>query len=128
MSNNIDYDKVVDDVLDMLDEQQKMKAKRTTITKVTRQTKIDRAIGALATKYAKEMNDPMYRKLVKFRDRFYKFRDRIRSKYGPRVRSRALSGKGISDMLKKNQKTGSQTGKTGSSPTSPGQPKSDKKR
>ncbi len=53
----------------------------------------------------------MYRKLVKFRDRYFKYRERIRAKYGPRVRSRALSGKGISDMLKKNQKTGSQTGK-----------------
>lgn len=105
----MDYDKIVDEVLDMLDEQ--YKAKRTTITKVTRQTKIDRAIGALATKFAKEMNDPMYRKLVKFRDRYFKYRERIRSKYGPRVRSRALSGKGISDMLKKKQKTGSTTGK-----------------
>jgi len=105
-----DYDKVVDEVLDMLDEQ--YKAKRTTITKVTRQTKIDRAIGALATKFAKEMNDPMYRKLVKFRDRYFKYRDQIRAKYGPRVRSRALSGKGISDMIKKKEKSGSQTGKT----------------
>ena len=105
------YDEIVDATIDMLDEQ--YKAKRTTITKVTRQTKIDRAIGALSTKYAKEMNDPMYRKLVKFRDRYFKYRDRIRSKYGPRVRSRALSGKGISDLLKAKQKTGSQTGKKG---------------
>ena len=90
------------------------KAKRTSITRVTRQTKIDRAIGALATKFAKETNDPMYRKLVKFREKYFKYRERIRSKYGPRVRSRALSGKGISDMLKDKQKAGSQTGKKGS--------------
>ena len=106
-----DYDKVVDDMLDFLDEATAKKSKRTTITKVTRQTKIDRAIGSLATKFAKETNDPMYRKLVKFRDRYFKYRERIRAKYGPRVRSRALSGGGISDMLKKNQKTGAQTGK-----------------
>jgi len=111
-----DYDKIVDQMLDFLEEKITKRAKRTTITKVTRQTKIDRAIGALATKYAKETNDPMYRKLVKFRDKYFKYRERIRAKYGPRVRTRALSGGGISDMLKKNQKTGSQTGKKGSSP------------
>ena len=82
------------------------KAKRTTITKVTRQTKIDRAIGALSTKYAKETNDPLYKKMVRFRDKFYKYRDLIRKKFGPRVRSRALSGKGISDMLKDKKKNG----------------------
>ncbi len=106
----MDYDKLVDDTLDDLQEAG-YKAKRTTITKVTRQTKIDRAIGALSTKFAKETNDPMYGKLVKFRDKFYKYRERIRAKYGPRVRSRALSGKGISDMLKDKQKSGAQTGK-----------------
>ena len=98
-----DYEKLVDDYLDSLQEAQ-YKAKRTTITKVTRQTKIDRTIGALATKYAKETNDPMYKKMVKFRDKFFKFRDRIKSKYGPRVRSRAIQGKGISDMIKKEKK------------------------
>ena len=89
-----DIDKIVDEYLSEV-------AKRTTITKVTRQTKIDRAIGALATKFAKEANDPLYKKMVKFREKFFKFRGRIKSKYGPRVRSRAIQGKGISDMLEK---------------------------
>jgi len=39
--------------------------------------------------------------MVKFREKFFKFRGRIKSKYGPRVRSRAIQGKGISDMLEK---------------------------
>ena len=97
------YDQLVDEILDNLEERKMYKAKRTTITKVTRQTKIDRAIGSLATKYAKEVDDPMYRKMKKFRDKFFKYRDRIRAKYGPRVRSRAIQGKGISDMLKKHK-------------------------
>jgi len=88
------------------------KAKRTSITRVTRQTKIDRAIGALSTKYAKETNDPMYKKMVRFRDKYFKYRELIRKKFGPRVRSRALSGAGISDMLKDKQKSGSTTGKS----------------
>jgi len=92
-----ELDDMVDNYLDNLLELQK----RTTITKVTRQTKIDRAIGALATKYAKEMNDSLYKKMVKYRDKFFKFRARIKAKYGPRVRSRAIQGKGISDIIKK---------------------------
>jgi hypothetical protein len=79
-------------------------SKRTTMTRVTRQTKIDRALGNLATKYAKEVNDPMYHKMKKFRDKFFKFRERIKAKYGPRVRSRAISGGGITDLIKKAKK------------------------
>lgn len=75
--------------------------KRTTITKITRQTKIDRAIGNLATQYAKATNDPLYKKMKKFKDKFFKFRDRIRSKYGPRVRTAARQGGGIQPLLKK---------------------------
>jgi hypothetical protein len=102
-----DYEKMVDEALDFLGEQGK--AKRTTMTKITRQTKIDRAIGALATKYAKEVNDPMYRKMTRFREKFFRFREKIRRKYGPRVRSRAIQGKGLGDLLKKER--GSETGK-----------------
>ena len=75
-------------------------SKRTTITKVTRQTKIDRAIGSLSTQFAKRTNDPLYDKMIRYRKKFFKFREMIRKKYAPRVRSRAISGKGISDMLK----------------------------
>ena len=82
---------MLDKYLDFLNEA----GKRTSITKVTRQTKIDRAKGALATKYAKEVNDPLYSKMIRFREKFYKFRERIKAKYGPRVRSRAIQGKGL---------------------------------
>ncbi|MHA1866642.1 MAG: hypothetical protein ACTSXD_01090 [Candidatus Heimdallarchaeaceae archaeon] len=87
---------IVDEYLAHLDE-----SKKTSFVKVTRQTKIDRAIGALATKMAKELNDPWYKKMVKYRDKYFKTRKKIRTKYAPRVRSRAISGKGISDLIKK---------------------------
>jgi hypothetical protein len=91
--------------LDLLQEEKVLeegsKAKKTTITRVTRQTKIDRALGSLATKFAKETDDPLYKKMKKFRDKFFKYRELIKKKYGPRVRSRAISGKGIGDMVKK---------------------------
>ena len=78
--------------------------KRTTITKISRQTKIDRAIGALSVQYAKAVNDPMYKKFKKFKDKWMKFKERIQAKYSPRVRSAARQGGGIAHLLKKKDK------------------------
>lgn len=76
-------------------------SKKTSFAKITRQTKIDRAIGSLATKLAKEHGDPWYRKMVKFRDKYFAMREKIKQKYTPKVRSRAISGKGIGDIVSK---------------------------
>lgn len=87
---------LLDEYLEELNE-----SKKTSFIKVTRQTKIDRAIGALSTKLAKEMDDPWYRKMVKFREKYFSMREKIKTKYGPKVRARAVSGKGIGDMIQK---------------------------
>jgi len=75
--------------------------KRTSMTKITRQTKIDRTMGNLAMQYAKAANDPMYKKFKKFKDKWMKFKERIQSKYGPRVRTAARQGGGIGPVLQK---------------------------
>jgi hypothetical protein len=79
-------------------------SKKTTYAKVTRQTKIDRAIGSLATKLAKETNDPWYKKMIKHRDKYFKFRGMIKTKYTPKVRTRAVAGTGIKDLIAKLKK------------------------
>lgn len=94
----------LDKYLKILEEEQLEESKKTSFVKVTRQTKIDRAIGALATKLAKEMDDPYYKKMVKFREKYFAMRERIKTKYGPKVRSRAISGKGIGDLIEKIKK------------------------
>jgi hypothetical protein len=63
--------------------------KRTSRTTVTRQTKIARATGQLGTSLARQKNDPLYKRMVYFRERYYKYREMIRKKYSPRVRSKA---------------------------------------
>ena len=88
---------MLDDYLDDLNES----SKKTSFVKVTRQTKIDRAIGSLATKLAKETNDPWYRKMIKHREKYFSIRKKIKTKYAPKVRARAVSGKGIQDILDK---------------------------
>lgn len=87
---------------ELLDEVQE--SKKTSFVKVTRQTKIDRAVGSLATQLAKANNDSWYNKMIKHRDKYFKFRKMIKQKYAPRVRSRAVSGGGIKDMLDKIKK------------------------
>lgn len=99
-------EKNIDEMLDVmlaeyLNYVQEEGAKKTSYAKITRQTKIDRAIGALATKLAKENNDPWYHKMVGFRKRYFDFRNRIKKKYGPKVRTRAVTGKGIADLVQK---------------------------
>lgn len=63
--------------------------KKTSRVVITRQTKIKRAIGQLASKEAKNRNDPLYDKMIFYRDLYFKYKDKIHKKYGPRVRSKA---------------------------------------
>jgi ribosomal protein S17 len=91
----------IDKYLETIQEEELDESKKTSFIKVTRQTKIDRTIGSLATKLAKEMDDPYYKKMVKFRDKYFAMREKIKTKYGPKVRSRAISGKGIADIVQK---------------------------
>ncbi len=64
-------------------------AKRTTRTTVSRQTKIKRATGQLASVAARQRNDPIYKRMTHYRDLYFKYREMIHKKYGPRVRSKA---------------------------------------
>ena len=63
--------------------------KRTSRTTVTRNTKIKRATGQMGTAMARKKNDPLYKRMIYFRDQYYKYREMIKKKYSPRVRSRA---------------------------------------
>jgi hypothetical protein len=76
---------LLDEYLQYLDE----KSKRTSVTRTTRHTKIKRATGQMGTAMARKKNDPLYKRMIHFRDQYYKYREMIRKKYSPRVRSRA---------------------------------------
>lgn len=75
---------IIDKYLDEIQE-----AKRTSRSTISRQTKIKRATGQLASIAARKRNDPIYKRMVKYRDLYYKYRKMLHQKYGPRVRSRA---------------------------------------
>jgi len=75
---------LVKNYLDFLNE-----GKRTTTTRITRNTKLKRATGQLSTAAARKKNDPLYKKMIYYRNLYYKYREMIHKKYSPRVRSRA---------------------------------------
>ena len=75
---------IIQEYLDFLHE-----AKRTTVTKSTRQAKIKRATGSLASAAAKKKNDPLYKRMVFHKKMWKKYKDMVMKKYAPRVRSQA---------------------------------------
>jgi len=75
--------------LDPITEEILQDAKRTSRTTVTRQTKIKRATSQLASVEARKRNDSLYKRMIYFRDQYYKYRKMVHKKYSPRVRSRA---------------------------------------
>ncbi len=77
--------------MDMLDSylHDLQEGKRTSVSKITRKTKIKRATGQLSTAAARKKNDPLYKRMIYFRDQYFKYKDKIHKKYAPRVRSRA---------------------------------------
>ena len=75
--------------LDPITEEILQEAKRTSRTTVTRKTKIKRATSQLASVEARKRNDSLYKRMIYFRDQYYKYRSMVHKKYSPRVRSRA---------------------------------------
>ena len=76
---------ILDEYLSYLEE----RPKKTSRATISRQTKIKRATGQLASIEARKRNDPVYKKMVFYRELFYKYREMLHRKYSPRVRSKA---------------------------------------
>jgi len=73
----------------MADEDLSEARKRTSRTTVSRNTKIKRATGQMSSAAARKRNDPLYKRMIHYRELYYKYRAAIHKKYSPRVRSRA---------------------------------------
>ena len=78
-----------EDFLDAMIDDLLSEAKRTSRTVVNRNTKIKRATTSMATSMARKKNDPIYKQMVKYRELYFKYREKLHKKYSPRTRSRA---------------------------------------
>ena len=76
-------------MLDPITEELLDEAKRTSRTTVSRQTKIKRATSQLASIEARKRNDSIYKRMIYYRELYFKYRAMFHKKYSPRVRSRA---------------------------------------
>lgn len=79
---NLDFLEELEDILSEA-------PKRTSRSRTTRKTKIKRATGQMASAQARKRNDPLYKRMIHYRELYYKYRAAVHKKYSPRVRSRA---------------------------------------
>ena len=63
--------------------------KKPSQAKITRQGKINRAVGHLATNTAKDQKDPVYQKMRFHLAKYKEYKNRILSKYSSRVKTQA---------------------------------------
>ena len=63
--------------------------KRTTTSKITRQSKIDRAVGSLSDDEAERKNDPNRDRMLFHLNKYKMYKDRVMKKYSSRVKSQA---------------------------------------
>jgi len=76
--------------LDPLTELLLDESKRTSTTRITRATKIKKSVGQLSSASARKANDPLYKRMIYYRELYFKYRNQLHRKYAPRVRSRAM--------------------------------------
>lgn len=79
----------MDDLLEELEDMLSEAPKRTSRARISRQTKIKKATGQMASAQARKRNDPLYKRMIHFRELYYKYRAAVHKKYSPRVRSAA---------------------------------------
>jgi hypothetical protein len=74
--NEVDYDREVE-------------TKTPTKSTTTRHTKIRKATGQMSTAQARDRNDPLYKRMIRYREMYYKYRDLVHRKYRPGIKARA---------------------------------------
>ena len=63
--------------------------KVTSVSVISQKTKLARTAGQLASNEAKKRNDPLYQRMTKYKELYFKYRELVQKKYGPRVRGKA---------------------------------------
>jgi hypothetical protein len=80
MDTDILTDMILEDAND-LTEADLLNTKKNTRSTDSRKTKIRRAAGQMATYDGRRRNDPLYNKMIHYRDLYYKYRDLLKKKY-----------------------------------------------
>lgn len=76
--------KILDEYLQKIQE-----AKRRSISTISRQAKISRATGAIATSMARQKNDPLFKRMQFHKKKWQEYKKQLMKKYANRARPRA---------------------------------------
>jgi hypothetical protein len=80
MDTDVLTDMILKNIND-LTEADLLHTKKNTRSTDSRKTKIKRAAGQMATYDGRRQNDPLYHKMIHYRDLYYKYRDLLKKKY-----------------------------------------------
>ena len=72
-----------------VDYDREVETKGTSNALVTRQSKIRKSTSQMSTAQARERNDPLYKRMIYYRELYYRYRDLVHRKYGHSVSARA---------------------------------------
>jgi hypothetical protein len=78
-----------DELSEIVDYDREVEPKTPSNSLTTRNTKIRKSTSQMSTSQARSINDPLYKKMIYYRELYYKYRDLIHRKYGHGVSARA---------------------------------------
>ena len=77
------------DNLSEVEYDREVETKTPTTSTTTRTSKIKKATGQMSTSQARSRNDPLYKRMIYYRELYYKYRDLVHRKYRPGIKARA---------------------------------------
>ena len=77
------------DNLSEVEYDREVETKTPTTSTTTRVSKIKKATGQMSTSQARSRNDPLYKRMIYYRELYYKYRDLVHRKYRPGIKARA---------------------------------------
>jgi hypothetical protein len=75
--------------IDIFDTDEINEVLKMSMTRIGRQEKLDRLGGSMAARLAKDKNDSDYKKMIKFKNLWKKYKEKVMRKYGMRGKQAA---------------------------------------
>ena len=78
-----------DKINEAFEDERDVESKLTSRSSTNRHSKIRKSISQMATGQARKRNDPLYKKMIQYRELYNKYRALVHRKYGKGVDARA---------------------------------------
>ena len=75
--------------MDIMDDDEINEVLKMSMTRISRQQKLERLGGSMAARLAKQKNDSDYKKMIKYKNLWKKFKTKVMRKYGMRGKQAA---------------------------------------